>query len=475
MRMQHRFNPYLGALAMLLALWFSASTHAVELPDFTELVKESSPAVVNISTTTSAQNPANANQPFNRDQLEQMPEFFRRFFEAPDGSIGPGQRGPSRSMGSGFIVSADGYVLTNNHVVDGAEEIIVRLSDRRELEATVVGTDPRSDLAVLKVEASDLPVVRMGRSAELEVGEWVVAIGSPFGFDHTVTAGIVSAKGRALPSESYVPFIQTDVAINPGNSGGPLFNLDGEVVGINSQIYTRSGGFMGVSFAIPMDVAMNVLDQIRDQGYVSRGWLGVLIQEVSRDLAQSFGLEKPHGALVAEVMPGSPAAQAGLKAGDIILEFEGEEVGLSAELPPLVGRVAVGSTAELQIMRNGERRQLDVEIEELPDSETAQRAEATPSDAAPANPLALSVEPLPDAQKERWDIEGGVLVTEVGEGPARKAGIRPGDAIRSINNQDVASVEDFERIVQDLPTSKAVPVLIVREGSPSFIVLKIPE
>jgi serine protease Do len=474
MRIQHRFNPFRVALVMLLAFWFTASVNAAELPDFTDLVKESSAAVVNISTTTSPQGSANANVPFTQDQLQQMPEFFRRFFESPDG-MGPGQSGPRRSMGSGFIVSKDGYVLTNNHVVDGAEEIIVRLSDRRELEATVVGTDPRSDLAVLKVEATDLPVVRLGDSSELEVGEWVVAIGSPFGFDHTVTAGIVSAKGRALPSENYVPFIQTDVAINPGNSGGPLFNLEGEVVGINSQIYTRSGGFMGVSFAIPVDVAMNVLDQIRDQGYVSRGWLGVLIQEVSRDLAQSFGLSKPHGALVAEVMPGSPAAEAGLRPGDIILEFEGEEIGLSAELPPLVGRVPVGSTANLEIMRNGNRQNLGVTIGELPDPQNAQHAQSAPSQGAPANALALNVEPLPDAQQQQWDIDGGVLVTEVGQGPARKAGIRPGDVIRSINNQEVTSVEDFNEVVKDLPKSKAVPVLVVREGTPSFIVLKIPK
>lgn len=472
MKFQRRRKPILGLWLFLFAFWLSEAVAAVNLPDFTGLVKDSSPAVVNISTTLSAASGRNPNVPFTQDQLEQMPEFFRHFFEAPEGPMGPAQPGPRHSMGSGFIVSPDGYVLTNNHVVDGAEEIIVRLSDRRELEATVVGTDPSTDLAVLKVEGTDLPVVRLGKSAELEVGEWVVAIGSPFGFDHTVTAGIVSAKGRALPSENYVPFIQTDVAINPGNSGGPLFNLDGDVVGINSQIYTRSGGFMGVSFAIPVDVAMNVFEQIRDQGYVSRGWLGVLIQEVSRDLAQSFGLSKPHGALVAEVMPGSPAAKAGLKPGDIILEFEGEEIGLSAELPPQVGRVKVGSTAELLIMRNGNRQEIDVTIGELPNA-AAQNQQGEPAKAMPGNPLGLEVEPLPRELKQKWDVEGGVLVTNVGQGPARKAGIRPGDVIRSINNQDVTSPDDFRALLKDLPRGKALPALIVRDGAPSFVVLKL--
>ncbi|QCF25292.1 DegQ family serine endoprotease [Hydrocarboniclastica marina] len=472
MKFQRRRKPILGLWLFLFAFWLSEAVAAVNLPDFTGLVKDSSPAVVNISTTVSASSGRNPNVPFTQDQLEQMPEFFRHFFEAPEGPMGPAQPGPRHSMGSGFIVSPDGYVLTNNHVVDGAEEIIVRLSDRRELEATVVGTDPSTDLAVLKVEGTDLPVVRLGKSAELEVGEWVVAIGSPFGFDHTVTAGIVSAKGRALPSENYVPFIQTDVAINPGNSGGPLFNLDGDVVGINSQIYTRSGGFMGVSFAIPVDVAMNVFEQIRDQGYVSRGWLGVLIQEVSRDLAQSFGLSKPHGALVAEVMPGSPAAKAGLKPGDIILEFEGEEIGLSAELPPQVGRVKVGSTAELLIMRNGNRQEIDVTIGELPNG-AAQNQQSEPAKAMPGNPLGLEVEPLPRELKQKWDVEGGVLVTNVGQGPARKAGIRPGDVIRSINNQDITSPDDFRAMLKDLPRGKALPALIVRDGAPSFVVLKL--
>lgn len=320
-------------------------------------------------------------------------------------------------MGSGFIVSSDGYVLTNNHVVEGADEIIVRLNDRRELPATLVGTDPRSDMAVLKIEnGDDLPVVKVGQSRDLKVGEWVFAIGSPFGFDYTVTAGIVSALGRSLPSENYVPFIQTDVAINPGNSGGPLFNLDGEVVGINSQIYTRSGGFMGVSFAIPIDDAMNVFRQLRDKGSVSRGWLGVLIQEVNRDLAESFGLKRPRGALIAEVMADSPAQKAGLQAGDIVLSYDGDEVQLSSDLPPMVGRTPVGETAELQVLRGGEEIELQVEIGRLPE-EGSQQASAPSSDSSgPASaPLGMMVEPLPADMADSMGVEGGVVVNNVAE------------------------------------------------------------
>ncbi|MXY04284.1 MAG: trypsin-like serine protease, partial [Gammaproteobacteria bacterium] len=307
---------------LLLGAGFGAA--GAELPDFTELVEDNAAAVVNVSTTRRQ----NERDPRMRD----FEEFFRRFPPQPQ----PPSNARPRSLGSGFVISDDGYVLTNNHVVEGADEILVRFPDRRELSAEVVGTDRRSDLALLKVEADNLPTVRLGRSEDLDVGEWVLAIGSPFGFDYSVTAGIVSAKGRSLRTErneSYVPFIQTDVAINPGNSGGPLFNLDGEVVGINSQIYSRSGGFMGVSFAIPIDVAMDVVDQLKSAGRVSRGWLGVVIQEVSRDLAESFGLERPHGALISEVAPGSPADESELQAGDVIIEFDDKPIERSEELP----------------------------------------------------------------------------------------------------------------------------------------------
>jgi len=457
-----------GVFLVLLSL-LALNAQASDLPDFTELVEEYSPVVVNISTVSHA-NKQSALQ-FHGD-MEQIPEFFRHFFGAPFEDRG-GEK-PRQSMGSGFVVSEDGIILTNNHVVAGADEIFVRFNDRRELKAELIGADQRSDLAVLKVDAEDLPVAKLGKSRDLKVGEWVFAIGSPFGFDYTVTAGIVSAKGRSLPNENYVPFIQTDVAINPGNSGGPLFNLDGEVVGINSQIYTRSGGFMGVSFAIPMDVAMEVVDQLKGQGYVSRGWLGVLIQEVNKDLAESFGLKRPYGALVAQVMEDSPAEEAGLKPGDIIVEFEGEEIDLSSELPHLVGRTKVGAKAKLLVIREGEEKHLTVRIGELPGEEKL--ASATPRGATEKlNRLGLKVQALPKKVMDELNLKGGVEVLQVGSGAARRAGIRQGDIIAKLNNQSFDSVEEFSDIVDDLPKGKAVPALIVRQGNPSFIVLKLDD
>lgn len=462
---------------MVLVAW-SQPGAARNLPDFTELVEENAGAVVNISTTTAPQNRNSGRQgmPFDERQLEQLPEFFQDFFRGPQSPFGggPGRSEPRRSMGSGFIVSTDGYVLTNNHVVEGADEIIVRLNDRREMPATLVGTDPRSDMAVLKIEdGDDLPVVKVGKSRELKVGEWVFAIGSPFGFDYTVTAGIVSALGRSLPSENYVPFIQTDVAINPGNSGGPLFNLDGEVVGINSQIYTRSGGFMGVSFAIPIDDAMNVFRQIRDKGSVSRGWLGVLIQEVNRDLAESFGLSRPRGALIAEVLDGSPAEAAGLQAGDIVLSYDGDEVELSSDLPPMVGRTPVGESASLTVLRGGDEIELKVEIGRLPEDGGQQASAPAGDSGGPASsPLGMMVEPLPTDLAETLGVEGGVLVSNVASGPAAEAGIRPRDVITEINRQEVVSVDQFREVVRGLPEGKAVSVRVVREGRALYLVMK---
>lgn len=457
-------------LSLLLAY---ASVANAGLPDFKELVKDNKAAVVNISTTSTPSSKAGA--PFNEQQLEQLPDFFKRFFGEQQEAPQPGNQPQLNSMGSGFIVSHDGYVLTNNHVVDGADEIIVRLSDRRELKATVVGRDKRSDLAVLKIKGDDLPVVTTGHSSELEQGQWVFAIGSPFGFDYTVTAGIVSAIGRALPSESYVPFIQTDVAINPGNSGGPLFNLDGEVVGINSQIYTRSGGFMGVSFAIPIDVAMNVFKQVRDQGFVSRGWLGVLIQEVNRDLAESFGLSRPRGALVAEVLPNSPAEAADLRSGDIILEYNDQPINLSSDLPPLVGRSPLNQEAELTVMRDGDEKTIGVTIGELPEDRQARGETPIAPDSPATGPLGVTVTTLSDQQKQQLGISGGVVVKDAAAGPALDAGIRPNDVVRKLNNEDVNSVEDFRRIADDLPEGKAVPVLVMRGGQSTFLVIKTPD
>ncbi|MEE3190901.1 MAG: Do family serine endopeptidase, partial [Pseudomonadota bacterium] len=344
---------------------------------------------------------------------DDMPEIFRHFFgrQFPQGPV---PRRDSNSLGSGFIVSEDGYILTNNHVVQGADEIIVRLNDRRELEAVLIGADPSSDLAVLKVDADDLPTVELGDSDKLDVGEWVVAIGSPFGFDYSVTAGIVSAKGRSLPNENYVPFIQTDVAINPGNSGGPLFNLEGQVVGINSQIYTRSGGFMGVSFAIPINVAMDVAEQLKSKGKVSRGWLGVVIQEVNKDLAESFGLDRAAGALVVQVVDGSPAESSGLVSGDIIVKVNGKDVQLSSDLPHLIGRLRAGDAAKLSVVRAGKRKTIDVEIGALPESDDIQLSSNTPPAERKSNRLGLVVSDIPAGKSN----EQGVVVTDVNRGPA---------------------------------------------------------
>jgi serine protease Do len=449
----------------------NVKANAAGLPDFTELVEEHSEAVVNISTISHVDSKA----PFQfQGNMDQLPDIFKHFFGQPqvprnDGPSEPKQQ--TQSMGSGFIVSKDGTILTNNHVVEGADEIYVRFSDRRELKAKLIGFDKRSDLAVLKVEAEDLPVVKLGKSKNLKVGEWVFAIGSPFGFDYTVTAGIVSAKGRSLPNENYVPFIQTDVAINPGNSGGPLFNMDGEVIGINSQIYTRSGGFMGVSFAIPIDVAMEVVDQLSNQGYVSRGWLGVLIQEVNKDLAESFGLDKPYGALVAQVVEGSPAETAGIQTGDIIVEFEGKEINLSSELPQLVGRVKVGETVKLKIVRNKDTKVIKLKIGELTNEQTIAE-KVQPAEQAKVNRLGVKVSALEKKTLDALNIKFGLEVTQVTEGPANKAGIRQGDVITSLNNQMFISVAEFEKLVEDLPKKRALPALIIRRGNPSFIVIK---
>jgi serine protease Do len=464
MKMTLAIKHSLSLLTFLLAVsWTSA--HA-DLPDFRDLVKETSPAVVNISTVQHAQQKSALSGQYGMP--DDMPEIFRHFFgrQFPQGPV---PRRDSNSLGSGFIVSEDGYILTNNHVVQDADEIIVRLNDRRELEAVLIGADPSSDLAVLKVDADDLPTVELGDSDKLDVGEWVVAIGSPFGFDYSVTAGIVSAKGRSLPNENYVPFIQTDVAINPGNSGGPLFNLEGQVVGINSQIYTRSGGFMGVSFAIPINVAMDVAEQLKSKGKVSRGWLGVVIQEVNKDLAESFGLDRAAGALVVQVVDGSPAENSGLVSGDIIVKVNGKDVQLSSDLPHLIGRLRAGDTAKLSVVRAGKRKTIDVEIGALPESDDIQLSSNTPPAERKSNRLGLVVSDIPAGKSN----ELGVVVTDVNRGPASMSGVVRGDVITMINGQRISSVADFERVVQDLPSNRSVPMRIVRRGQASFIPLRV--
>lgn len=463
------------AFACLLTV-FSLTAKA-DFPDFTSLVKQAAPAVVNISTVQKAPSADAQNGfSFQGPNGEEIPEIFRHFFRFPDqGELpGPRQNAP-QSLGSGFIISKDGYILTNHHVVKGADQVLVRLNDRRELEAVVVGSDERSDVALLKIDANDLPVVKIGDSSELEQGEWVIAIGSPFGFDHTVTSGIVSATGRALENETYVPFIQTDVAINPGNSGGPLFNLDGEVVGINSQIYTRSGGFMGLSFAIPIDVAMNVSEQLESSGFVTRGWLGVVIQEVNKDLAESFGLDKPSGALVAKVLPGSPAEAAGFRDGDIITEFNGQSINLSSDLPHQVGRVKPGTKARVDIVRNGDDKVLTVNIGTLPDEARAIKASSQPAQAPQNNRLNIMISDLSQDQKNNLAVSYGILVQKVMAGSAANAGLVAGDVITMLNGKRVDNVQVFEQIVSQLPAKRSVPMRIVRRGSPVFIPLKLNE
>ena len=448
---------------------------AATLPDFTVMVRENSAAVVNISTTIRTDNP----QAHGRSYIPDVPEdssfydFFRKFFEdqAPD------QRGmPKRaaSLGSGFIISTDGYVITNNHVVADADEIVVKLNDRREFIAEMIGADKRSDVALLKIDGNDLPAVRLGSSADLKVGEWVLAIGSPFGFDYSVTQGIVSAIGRSLPNENYIPFIQTDVAINPGNSGGPLFNLDGEVIGVNSQIYSRTGGFMGLSFAVPVDVVFNVYQQLRESGYVSRGWLGVLIQDVTRELAESFAMDKPHGALVAKVLTDSPAADAGIEVGDIIVGYDGVEIAFSSDLPPLVGNSRINANATLEIIRGGKRKKLKVLIAELPEEDTLAGAGNAESETMPANDMKIVVRELTATQRKRLELpEGGVIVEEVMEGPGSEAGIRKGDVLLMMNNQEVESVAQFEELLTELPRERPIPLLIQRRGAPTFLAFKL--
>ena len=458
-----------------LALLGHAVVAQAELPDFTPLVESASPAVVNISTKQKVQSRgATAQMP----ELEGLPPIFRVFFEPSipqmPGAPGRGQQREAQSLGSGFIISEDGYVLTNNHVVADADEIIVRLPDRSELEAKLIGADPRSDVAVLKVEGKGLPTVKIGRSDELKAGEWVLAIGSPFGFDHTVTAGIVSATGRSLPNESYVPFIQTDVAINPGNSGGPLFNLDGEVIGINSQIFTRSGGFMGLSFAIPIDVAMDVANQLRTEGKVSRGWLGVVIQEVNKDLAESFGLERPAGALVAQVMDGGPAARGGLRVGDVILSLNDKPIVMSADLPHLVGALKPGSTARMEVVRDGDRKMLDVKIGAMPEEGEAVAASGGGQERSD-NRLGVKVTELTDEQKKSLDLPGGVVITEILNGPAAMIGLRPGDVITHLNNQAINSAATFARVAEQLPKNRSVSMRVLRQGRASFITFKLAE
>ncbi|AWF82115.1 serine peptidase [Microbulbifer sp. A4B17] len=453
---------------LVICLLVSGAANARGLPELTELIENNSPAVVKINTVD-----RNRTSRSSQPQLQQeIPDIFRHLFEPRQR-----QQRPVASMGSGFIISEDGYIVTNNHVVDGADQVTVTLTDRREYEAQVIGKDVRSDLALLKIEADDLSAVRWGDSEDLQVGEWVVAIGSPFGLDYSASAGIVSAMGRSIPNESrenYVPFIQTDVAINPGNSGGPLFNLDGEVVGINSQIYTRSGGSIGLSFAIPASLAQDVVAQLKEKGRVDRGWLGVGISNVDRDMAEAMGLGKPAGALIEQVSPGSPAAQAGILPGDIIMRFHGQKIGVHGDLPHVVGQIRPGTEAQVELMRKGKSERVSVTVGALPGSdEDGVQAAAYPSSAVGGR-LGVVVEEIPDVLKQRWNVETGVLVKQVIPGkPGAKAGLRSGDIIAQLGFEEVGDISEYKTVVKDLPQDELLPIRFFRAGQSTFRTIKI--
>ncbi|MCG2595242.1 DegQ family serine endoprotease [Ramlibacter sp. XY19] len=492
-RMDWKKYAFAASLALSGAAAFAQSApQPRSLPDFTELVEQVSPAVVNIRTMEKVRASAGGAQ---GQMDEEMQEFFRRFFGVPmpspnqpnqprrpapnprggGGGADPDEEQP-RGVGSGFILTPDGYVMTNAHVVEGADEVLVTLTDKREFKAKIIGADKRTDVAVVKIEATGLPAVRVGDVTKLKVGEWVMAIGSPFGLENTVTAGIVSAKGR--DTGDYLPFIQTDVAINPGNSGGPLINLRGEVVGINSQIYSRSGGFMGISFAIPMDEAIRVSEALRTSGRVTRGRIGVQIDQVTKDVAESIGLGRPQGAMVRSVEAGSPADKAGVEAGDIITKFNGTTIERATDLQRFVGNTKPGSKATVTVFRRGASRELPVTIAELEPEKVATRAtrpSSAPEDRPKASPaaasLGLQVGELTEAQKREAKVKGGVRVDAVTEA-AQRAGIREGDIIVAIGNTEIANVKEFDAVVARVDKSKAIPVLLRRGELATYLLIR---
>jgi serine protease Do len=466
----------------LAALWLAAFCIAAsaqrDLPDFTRVVEDQGNAVVNISTTQVVRRSAALPQVPGMED-EEVLEFFRRFIprQPGPGQPGPGQgpapRAESRSLGSGFVISQDGYVLTNAHVVEGADEITVKFTDKREFKAKVIGADKRTDIALIKIDATGLPAVRFGDPTKLKVGEWVVAIGSPFGFENTVTAGIVSAKGRSLPQENFVPFIQTDVAINPGNSGGPLFNMRGEVIGINSQIYSRTGGFMGLSFAIPADVALDVQKQLKEKGRVARGRIGVVIQEVTRDLATSFGLDRARGALVNSVEKESPAQKAGVEPTDIIVTFDGKGVESSSDLPRIVGSTRPGTSVPLEVFRKGATKKLQITVGELQEDKVASIEKPRPAKAEPAqaNRLGIVVAELSAEQKKDTKVQSGLVVTEVK--PDARADVRKGDILMTLvhkgQHTELKSVEQFNKLLAGLEKNAVITLQVKRGETMAFV------
>ncbi len=468
---------WIAVIGLSLVATMNTPVYAKDLPDFTELAEKHGAEVVNISVTQIVRADV-VGMPFpGMEGDEQMQEFFKRF-GIPLMPGMPGQGGSpqpdykSQSLGSGFIISSDGYILTHAPVVNEADEVIVKLSDKREFKAKIIGVDKRTDVALVKIEATGLPKVTVGDPAKLKVGEWVAAIGSPFGLENTMTAGIVSAKGRALPQENFVPFIQTDVAINPGNSGGPLFNLAGEVVGINSQIYSRSGGSMGLSFSIPIDVAIEISNQLKATGKITRGWLGIAIQELTKDLAESFGMKNTNGALVAGVEKNGPADKGGLEAGDVITKFDGKTIIASADLPRAVGASKPGKVAAVEILRKGSAKTLNIGVGEMPtDSvEATQNNKAAPK--AEANKIGLTLKELTPPQKKKLNGKNGLLVIE-SVGSAAQAGIRRGDVILGLNNSESQSVEQFNKQINGVAAGKTVAVLVQRGENTLYVPIKI--
>ena len=467
---------WVAAVVFSLISVVQSNAYAKDLPDFTELAEKQGPAVVNISITQNMR--AENTLPFpGMPDDEQMQEFFKRFGIPFPGQI-PGQNGApleykTQSLGSGFIISSDGYILTNAHVVSEADEVIVKLSDKREFKAKIIGADKRTDVALVKIEATGLPKVTIGDPSKLRVGEWVAAIGSPFGLENTMTAGIVSAKGRALPQENFVPFIQTDVAINPGNSGGPLFNLAGEVVGINSQIYSRSGGSMGLSFSIPIDVALDISNQLKANGKITRGWLGIVIQELSKDLAESFGMKNTNGALVAAVEKNGPADKGGLEAGDVITKFDGKAIITSSDLPRAVGTTKPGKTAMVEVLRKGNEKTLNITVGEMPTDQSEAAQTSKPSVKPEPNRIGLILKEATPQQKKKLNGKNGLFVVDA-QGAVAQAGVRRGDVILGLNNTEVQSLEQFNKQLASFAAGKSVALLVLRGENTLYVPVKIP-
>ena len=472
------FTPALAPGFLPFAVPAAQAQPVKQLPNFADLAEQAGPAVVNIRTTERVRDGApgggRPQAPEGMDENDPFYEFFRRFFppgqrppqQSPRGRGAPGDEVP-RGVGSGFIISADGFLLTNHHVVDGADEIYVTMTDKREFRGRLIGSDRRTDVALVKVEATGLPHLKIGDPARLRVGEWVMAIGSPFGLDNTVTAGIVSAKGR--DTGDYLPFIQTDVAVNPGNSGGPLLNLAGEVVGINSQIYSRTGGFMGISFAIPIDEAMRVADQLKGTGRVVRGRIGVGIAEVTKDVSEALGLSRTSGALVRNVEAGGPAERGGVEVGDIILRFQGRPIERSSDLPRLVGGTQPGTQVTVEVWRKGITRELQMTVGELePEQSATARPGKSEAQPAEANLLGLVVTDLPEDRRQQLRVKGGVIV-KTSEGPSARAGLRAGDVILALNNQDVTSARQFNDLASRLDRARTHVLLIRRGDSAQYV------